>query len=80
VRAADAEAVRRLGHALRSTCGNVGAKGMHDLCASIEERADRPAAELEPLLQALLAEYAQVRSALEAEQRRTRPATPHASS
>ena len=80
VRAADAEAVRRLGHALRSTCGNVGAKRMHDLSASIEERAERPAAELEPLLQALLDEYAQVRSALEAEQRRTPPATPRASS
>ncbi|HZM51086.1 MAG TPA: response regulator, partial [Vicinamibacteria bacterium] len=80
VRSADAEAVRRVGHALRSTCGNVGAKRMYDLCASLEERAHRPAAELEPLVQALLAEYTQVRSALEAEQRRTRPASPRAGS
>jgi HPt (histidine-containing phosphotransfer) domain-containing protein len=69
-----------MGHALRSTCGNVGAKRMHDLCASLEERADRPASELEPLVQALLEEYEQVRSALEAEQRRTRPAAPRAGS
>ena len=80
VRSADAEAVRRMGHALRSTCGNVGAKRMHDLCASLEERADRPAPELEPLVQALLEEYEQVRSALEAEQRRARPAAPRAGS
>jgi PAS domain S-box-containing protein len=80
VRAGDGDAVRRLGHALRSTCGNVGAKTMHDLCASIEEGADRPSAELEPLVQALVAEYEQVRSALEAEQRRTRPATPRVGS
>jgi len=79
-RSADAEGVRRLAHALRSTCGNVGAQRMHDLCASLEERADRPAAELEPLVQALLQEYEQVRSALEAEQRRTRPASPRAGS
>ena len=72
--------VRRLGHALRSTCGNVGAKRMHDLCASIEDGADRPSAELEPLVQALIEEYEQVRSALEAEQRRTRPATPRVGS
>jgi HPt (histidine-containing phosphotransfer) domain-containing protein len=80
VRSGDADAVRRLGHALRSTCGNVGAKTMHDLCASIEEGADRPSAELEPLVQALIGEYEQVRSALEAEQRRTRPATPRVGS
>ncbi|HEV7501609.1 MAG TPA: response regulator, partial [Vicinamibacteria bacterium] len=80
VRGADADGVRRLGHALRSTCGNVGAKRMHDLCASLEEGADRPSAELEPLVQALIAEYGQVRSALEAEQRRTRPATPRVGS
>ncbi|HET6898309.1 MAG TPA: response regulator, partial [Vicinamibacteria bacterium] len=79
-RSADAGAVRSLAHALRSTCGNVGAKKMHDLCASLEERADRPAAELEPLVQALLQEYEQVRTALEAEQRRTRPASPRAGS
>jgi two-component system, sensor histidine kinase and response regulator len=80
VRRADAAAVRSLGHALRSTCGNVGAKTMHDLCVSIEDRAHRPAAELEPILQSLLDEYREVKSALEAEQRRARPATPRASS
>ena len=80
VRGADADGVRRLGHALRSTCGNVGAKRMHDLCASLEEGADRPSAELEPLVLALIEEYGQVRSALEAEQRRTRPATPRVGS
>jgi hypothetical protein len=53
---------------------------MHDLCASLEEGADRPSAELEPLVQALIEEYGQVRSALEAEQRRTRPATPRVGS
>jgi len=79
-RRADADAVRSLGHALRSTCGNVGAMRMHDLCASMEERADRPSAELEPLVQALIQEYEQVRSALEAEQRRPRPATPRVGS
>jgi len=80
VRRADAPAVRSLGHALRSTCGNVGAKTMHDLCVSIEDRADQPAAELEPILQSLLDEYRQVKSALEAEQRRARPAAPRTSS
>ncbi|HEY8150356.1 MAG TPA: Hpt domain-containing protein, partial [Vicinamibacteria bacterium] len=80
VRKADAEAVRSLAHALRSTCGNVGAKTMHDLCAALEERADRAPADLAPMLQALLDEYRQVQTALEAEQRRTRPAAPRASS
>ncbi len=77
---ADAGTVRSLAHALRSTCGNVGAKTMHDLCAALEERAERAPAELETVLQALLDEYGQVQTALEAEQRRTRPAAPRTSS
>jgi CheY-like chemotaxis protein/HPt (histidine-containing phosphotransfer) domain-containing protein len=80
VQGADAEAIRSLAHALRSTCGNVGAKAMHDLCASLEERADGTPEELDPTVQELLDEFRQVQSALEAEQRRTRPATPRAGS
>jgi CheY-like chemotaxis protein/HPt (histidine-containing phosphotransfer) domain-containing protein len=80
VREGDATAVGSLAHALRSTCGNVGAKTMHDLCAALEARADRAPAELEPVVRALREEYRQVQTVLEAEQRRTRPATPRTSS
>jgi CheY-like chemotaxis protein len=79
-RSADADAVRALAHGLRSTCGNVGAKGMADLCAQIEERARQGPSALDPLIGALVAELGLVREALEAEQRRARPATPRASS
>jgi CheY-like chemotaxis protein/HPt (histidine-containing phosphotransfer) domain-containing protein len=80
VRRADAAAVQSLAHALRSTCGNVGAKAMHDLCVSIEEGADLSLEELEPILKELLDEFRFVQTALEAEQRRARPATPRAGS
>ncbi len=80
VRSSDAAAVQSLAHALRSTCGNVGAKAMHDLCVSLEEGADLSRAELEPILQELLDEFRSVQTALEAEQRRARPATPRAGS
>ena len=75
----DAATVRALAHALRSTCGNVGAQRMHDLCRQLEDEAERGADDLEPLAQALRAEYARVREALEAEQRRARPPAPKAS-
>jgi PAS domain S-box-containing protein len=73
-RGGDTDAVRALAHGLRSTCGNVGAKRMTDLCAQIEELAPRGTAALEPLVAALLAELRLVREALEGEQRRARPA------
>jgi PAS domain S-box-containing protein len=69
----DAKGVGAHAHALRSTCGNVGAKGMHDLCARVEEKAEQGTAALEPLLAALRSEYARVRAELEGEQRRGRP-------
>ena len=78
-RSGDADAVRTLAHGLRSTCGNVGAKGMHDLCAQIEEQAQKGAPALEPLVAALTAELRLVREALEGEQRRARPAAPRLS-
>jgi two-component system sensor histidine kinase/response regulator len=80
VRNADAAGIRALAHGLRSTCGNVGARRLHDLCAEIEERAAAGAAALEPLLGALLDESARVREALEAEQRRARPPAPRVGS
>jgi PAS domain S-box-containing protein len=80
VRSGDAAAIAALAHALRSTCGNVGARAMHDLCVSIEEGADRPVEELEPILRELLDEFRCVQAALEGEQRRARPATPRAGS
>jgi PAS domain S-box-containing protein len=76
----DAPAVRALAHGLRSTCGNVGATGMSDLCAQIEERAAEGSAARAPLLEALRAEFRLVQETLEAEQRRARPALPRASS
>jgi CheY-like chemotaxis protein len=76
----DAAAVRTLAHGLRSTCGNVGAKGMHDLCARIEEQAGEGPAALEPLAGALASELRLVREALEAELRRARPPAPRVSS
>ena len=76
----DAKAVAALAHGLRSTCGNVGATGMHDLCAKIEEKADQGAAALDPLVRALVEEYARVRAELEAEQRRARPPSPRVGS
>jgi HPt (histidine-containing phosphotransfer) domain-containing protein len=78
-RRGDAATVRMLAHALRSTCGNVGAQRMHDLCRQLEEEAEGGTDTLEPLAQALRAEYARVREALEAEQRRVRPPAPKAS-
>jgi PAS domain S-box-containing protein len=76
----NAKAVAAMAHALRSTCGNVGAKGMHDLCVQIEEKADEGAAALAPLVRAILEEYRQVRAELEAEQRRARPPAPRVGS
>jgi two-component system sensor histidine kinase/response regulator len=70
-----AKGVAELAHGLRSTCGNVGAKGMHDLCMQIEEHADQ-GAETGPLVSALREEYGQVRAKLEAEQRAGRPPGP----
>ena len=62
-----------------STCGNVGARRMHDLCRQLEDEAEQGTDTLEPLAQALRAEYRRVREALEAEQRRVRPPAPKAS-
>ncbi len=70
----DLRRAQTLAHALRSTCGNVGATRMHDLCAGIEECALD--AELEPRVRALLEEFREVRQALETEQRRARPPAP----
>jgi hypothetical protein len=58
----------------------VGARGMHDLCAQIEESAEAGAGVLVPLVRGLLDEYGQVRAELEAEQRRARPAAPRVGS
>jgi PAS domain S-box-containing protein len=80
VREGDAAGIGALAHGLRSTCGNVGAKRMQDLCAQIEERAGAGAAALEPALQSLLDESRRVREALEAEQRRARPPAPRVGS
>jgi two-component system sensor histidine kinase/response regulator len=75
----DAKGVAAVAHGLRSTSGNVGAKGMHDLCVQIEVVAGDKAA-LEPLLRALAEEFRLVRAELEAEQRRARPPTPRGGS
>ena len=75
-RGGDAAGLRALAHGLRSSCGNVGARRMHDLCADIEQRADEGASALLPLVGELLEDFGRVRAALEAEQRRSRPPTP----
>jgi two-component system sensor histidine kinase/response regulator len=69
----DLATVQAVAHGLRSTCGNVGARRMHDLCAEIEEGAGNGGQELALRLRALGDEFAEVRQALEAEQRRVRP-------
>jgi CheY-like chemotaxis protein len=75
----DAKGVAVVAHGLRSTCGNVGAKGMHDLCVQIEVVAGDKAA-LEPLLRGLAEEFRLVRAELEAEQGRARPPGPRVGS
>jgi CheY-like chemotaxis protein/HPt (histidine-containing phosphotransfer) domain-containing protein len=75
----DVATVRMLAHGLRSTCGNVGAQRMHDLCRQLEEDADRGTDTLASLSDSLRSEYGRVREALEAEQRRARPPAPKAS-
>ena len=75
----DAKTVGAVAHALRSTCGNVGAKRMHDLCVQIEDAAADEAA-LEPLVRALALEFRHVRTELESEQSRARPPAPRVGS
>jgi PAS domain S-box-containing protein len=77
---ADVPSARALAHALRSTCGNVGARRMSDLCAEIEERAAAGDGGLGARVRALADEFRQVRQALEAEQRPARPPAPRSGS
>jgi HPt (histidine-containing phosphotransfer) domain-containing protein len=62
----DAAAVRRLAHSFRTSCGNVGAARMHNLCAELEEQARRGDGGTAALVEELFAEYEAVRPALEA--------------
>jgi PAS domain S-box-containing protein len=75
----DAKAVGAVAHGLRSTCGNVGAKGMHNLCVQIEMVAGDQEA-LEPFLRALSEEFRLVRAELESELRRARAPAPRVGS
>ncbi len=77
--AGDAPLLRRLAHGFRSSCGQMGATRMRELCAEVEERASEgPSAETAGLLEALDAEYEAVRDALEEERRRGAPSSAHA--
>jgi len=71
--AGDVPALQAAAHALRSTCGNLGARRMHDLCAQIEEAAGAGATDLPVRVEALREEFTGVRQALEGERRRARP-------
>src|SRR5262249_35136481 len=72
----DVPSARALAHALRSPCGNVGARRMHDLWAELEQRATEEAGTLGARVRAPAAESLQVRQAREAEQRPARPTAP----
>lgn len=62
VAAGDATAVRRTAHSLKGSSGNIGAHAMYDVCRQLDDRARSEApARLQPLLDAIDAEYRKVR-------------------
>jgi HPt (histidine-containing phosphotransfer) domain-containing protein len=57
----DAVTVQRTAHSLKGSSGNIGARAMHEVCRQIDERArSEELARLQPLVEALGAEYGRV--------------------
>ena len=67
----DLHQLYRAAHSLKSTAGNLGARGLEDVARRLEERASGGDAEAAgPLLEAVELAYDHVRARLEAERRR----------
>ena len=74
-RQGDLEALARAAHTLRGRCAIIGARRMAELSAQLEDLARcGPRDGIAELLDKLEGEYANTRSALEAEERRPRSA------
>ena len=67
----DLQAVYRASHSLKSTAGNLGARGLQEAAESLEKRAKAQKAEgLEAMLADVASRYEAVRERLEAERKR----------
>lgn len=65
VASGDAAAVRRTAHSLKGSSGNIGARAMYDVCRQLDDRAgSEEPARLQPLVDALDAEYGEVERAI----------------
>jgi HPt (histidine-containing phosphotransfer) domain-containing protein len=62
----DALQVQRIAHSLKGSSGNIGARAMYDVCRQLDDRAKSgELARLQPLVEALDAEYGKVERAIE---------------
>ncbi len=67
----DASSLKRVAHTLKGSSGNMGARGMAELCAKLQVvGASGDLSRASPLLERLKAEFGRVRSALKAELQR----------
>jgi HPt (histidine-containing phosphotransfer) domain-containing protein len=65
VTAGDAMQVQRIAHSLKGSSGNIGARAMYDVCRQLDDRAKSgELARLQPLVEALGAEYRKVETAI----------------
>lgn len=72
IAANDAEQLKQAAHALKGSCGSLGAMRMAELCQILEERDDNAnVSNATPFIELLLEEFAQVRRALEAERQKS---------
>lgn len=68
IAAGNAQAINRLAHSLKSSCGNLGAVGLATLCATLERAgADGRVDGTRAMLDAAYAEFERVKVALQAE-------------
>ncbi len=73
VESEDASSVERVAHALKGSCGNMGATRMSTICAELEDVGHSGELERPPVLvERLEAEFGRIRLALEAETERSR--------
>jgi histidine phosphotransfer protein HptB len=64
--------LRQAAHALKGSCGSLGAMRMAELCQILEERdGNANVNNATPFIELLQEEFAQVRRALEAEQQKS---------
>jgi HPt (histidine-containing phosphotransfer) domain-containing protein len=59
----DAATLQRAAHSLKGSSGNIGARAMYEVCRQLDDRAkSEELARLQPLVEALQAEYGKVES------------------